>query len=286
MTLPEITYDLWEAIRSSRIVTDDNIDYRNLANWVHNQRALWLKRNIDKYQYLDDNICQDYEVTLDNVSSFEGGRREITSGMLTKGIEYTIVESELGVTDFTPAGATNDLIGTSFIAYDDSETYPSNEVTWGENGKLVYYIEIESPINVVKSLSPITPLLELAGEPAILEITSNDVTNKEFQYVPYNQLRWSGNGKFNSQLTYVSLRNGYIYLKYGNQHQSPNNMRSLLIRGVFQTPTEVPGYDEEKSNYPVNRHILDYMKARVLELDLAAIKNSNDDEIANNKDDV
>lgn len=58
VTLNEIVYDLWETVRPL-ISDDDFLDERKFKYWIHNQRALWLRNELNKNRTIDDNIIQD-----------------------------------------------------------------------------------------------------------------------------------------------------------------------------------------------------------------------------------
>ena len=47
MTLNELVYRLWEELRGS-IKDHDDIDERQLASYIHTQRALWISRELNK----------------------------------------------------------------------------------------------------------------------------------------------------------------------------------------------------------------------------------------------
>ena len=57
-TLSEIIYDLWQSV-SANISDDSVLDERLLKYWVHNQRALWLRNELNKNRTIDDNVIQD-----------------------------------------------------------------------------------------------------------------------------------------------------------------------------------------------------------------------------------
>ena len=78
MTLNELVYDLLE--RYQNIISDDiDIDFRKVAFWIHNQRALWISNNLKKLRYVQDVIAQeirDVELEIvDNINIVNG--REI-----------------------------------------------------------------------------------------------------------------------------------------------------------------------------------------------------------------
>jgi len=64
MLLSEINYDLLEVIRDFSIVDDERISQRLLTHWVNNQRALFIKRSLDKGEDLGDNLLQTEVGTL------------------------------------------------------------------------------------------------------------------------------------------------------------------------------------------------------------------------------
>ncbi len=272
MTLPEIAYDLLETVRNANIVDDERVDMRMLYYWIHNQRSLWLKRKLDTILDIDDNLIQ----TIQSELVFEGNTARLyytqSSGNLVIGRTYTIKDYEKGVTDFTIVGAANNRVDTEFIA-------TANTPTWGRFGLLQYY-EVVPTDNIVlcKTKFKIPPTLELNYGNAVLEVTSPDLMTKEFSFVPFNQFRFSGSGLFNTKSLFVAIRDGYWYVKYGKDNVSPNTIKNIVIRAIFQNPTEVPDYDIDTSNYPINRHILDFMKEMIIKSNLQIILSTPSDE--------
>lgn len=58
MTLKEIIGELRLTIRAQKLYDDDELDDRLLKHWVHNQRALWIRNEINKNHSVDDQIIQ------------------------------------------------------------------------------------------------------------------------------------------------------------------------------------------------------------------------------------
>ena len=73
MTLNELVYDLLE--RYQNIISDDiDIDFRKVAFWVHNQRALWISNNLKNLRYVQDVIAQEIrDVELEIVDNINIG---------------------------------------------------------------------------------------------------------------------------------------------------------------------------------------------------------------------
>lgn len=58
VTLNQLAYDLLELVRPE-ISDDEAIDLRQVKFWIHNQRALWLRNELNRFRTIDDNIIQD-----------------------------------------------------------------------------------------------------------------------------------------------------------------------------------------------------------------------------------
>ena len=58
MTLNELISELRLIIRGQELYDDDELDDRLLKQWVHNQRALWIRNETNKNHSIDDQIIQ------------------------------------------------------------------------------------------------------------------------------------------------------------------------------------------------------------------------------------
>jgi len=58
MTLNEAIYELRGIIRRENLYDDDRLDDRLLKHWVHNQRALWIRNEMNKPRSVDEQIIQ------------------------------------------------------------------------------------------------------------------------------------------------------------------------------------------------------------------------------------
>ena len=88
-TKAELIYDLWQVI--TPLVSDDSIvDERMLSYWIDNQRATWLRNELNKNRTIDDNIQQSLgAVELEIVDTIEN--TDIT------GISHKILKSKLQI---------------------------------------------------------------------------------------------------------------------------------------------------------------------------------------------
>lgn len=277
MTLYEISYDLLETIRNAKLSDDESIDHRLMWNWIHNQRALWLTRKLNNIRDYDDNLIQTINVELEYANKTTILRKSITNGLLTPNILYTI-KSAKGSTkaDFRPCGALNNKVGTTFTV--DVKTNSRTPI-WGSNGVLEYDVVIPTDRNILlKSKTTLPATLELNYGNAVLEVTSPDLLTKEFSFVPFNQLRFSGEGRFNTKQLFCAIRDNYWFIKYGKDNLTYNTISNIIVRAIFQDPTKVPGYNINTSNYPINRHILDFMKEQIIKSNLQVVLSTKSDE--------
>jgi hypothetical protein len=80
MTLNEIIFDLRGIIRNNRLADDDRLDNRLLKEWVHTNRAVWIRRESSKGGWqVDRQIIQDIYCDLEVTD------RSKVSGLTTGG---------------------------------------------------------------------------------------------------------------------------------------------------------------------------------------------------------
>lgn len=58
MTLNEGVYELKEIIRKNNLSDDDRLDNRLIKDWIHGQRELWIRNEVNKNHKIDPQIIQ------------------------------------------------------------------------------------------------------------------------------------------------------------------------------------------------------------------------------------
>lgn len=58
MTLNQLVHELRGIIRRENLYDDDRLDGRLLKHWIHNQRALWIRNEMNKPRSVDEQIIQ------------------------------------------------------------------------------------------------------------------------------------------------------------------------------------------------------------------------------------
>ena len=112
--------------------------------------------------------------------------------------------------------------------------------------------------------------------PAISEISSPDYMSKTIQLVPFDRLRWVGNGVVNKKFIFGAFYDGRIYLK--SKSPLTKGISRILVKGVFADPTEVSTYVAGTSQYPVNDYMIKYMRNELFKTDFQILLGSKPDE--------
>jgi hypothetical protein len=92
MKLNEILSELRLKIRANKLYDDDEIDDRLLKQWLHNQRELWIRNEVNKNRSIDDQIIQKLSLTMSVVDRSDCPLRTTSASILksTQQIPKTI----------------------------------------------------------------------------------------------------------------------------------------------------------------------------------------------------
>jgi len=124
---------------------------------------------------------------------------------------------------------------------------------------------------------PLPRLIEsIRFGPAIYEISSPDYMSKTIQLVPFDRLRWVGNGVVNKRFMYGAFYDNRIYVKAKSPLHKP--LGTILVKGVYADPTEVSTYVAGVSQYPVNDYMIKYMRNELFKTDFQILLGSKSDE--------
>lgn len=112
--------------------------------------------------------------------------------------------------------------------------------------------------------------------PMIEEIYSPYVDEYPFTVVNRTALRYSGNGKFNQGIIFVSYDNNKLYFKYKNE--GFNNMTKISVAAIFSEPEDVPGFAVDTDEYPMDLDVFNYCKDMIKKHDLKLLLAQYSDE--------
>jgi hypothetical protein len=136
----------------------------------------------------------------------------------------------------------------------------------GIQSQTSYFCGKTQDYTIYRTTEPLPSILTGHFSPLVLELTSEDMMQYPFSFVPFSQLRFSGNGRFNTNLIYGSMDvDKYLYLKTNDEFI---DRPSVTIKAVFEDPEKVPGFDEEVDEYPCSLDLIELIKKAVFDIDL------------------
>lgn len=153
-------------------------------------------------------------------------------------------------------------------------TVAVNTVT--ANGDYPYSNNTTQLYKIVESTTTIPTIVEGKQGPISFTVESEDLMKLPFSIVDYDQLRFSGNGRFNTNLIFGAFRDEKLYFKYNTYFDT---YTTINIRAIFEDPRLVTGFDETLTRYPANLGLIEYIKNAIFDKDIRMIFSSKSDNI-------
>lgn len=113
--------------------------------------------------------------------------------------------------------------------------------------------------------------------PMIAGLYSPYVDEYSYTMVGRNQLRFSGNGKFNQRIIYFSYFDGRLVLK--SKESAYRIVSDVDLTAVFSNPQDVPEFDVELDDYPIDEDGVNWIKEQFLKLDAKILMGQFSDEV-------
>jgi hypothetical protein len=139
------------------------------------------------------------------------------------------------------------------------------------------------PNPILKSVLPVPNFINNAYGPLVYEIKGTFSTSLPFIFVPFDRLRWSGNGFMNQNNIFASIDDNYLYIK--SKNSSFKMLEDISISGVFEDPLSVldingdPLITVDSGRYPINGELFNTIKNLVIKESLMVMLKTNSDEI-------
>jgi len=146
-----------------------------------------------------------------------------------------------------------------------------NRIDFGSYTGTVTTASVPNPINTKFGL-------------ALVEIASTDFNQYPFTIVNSSHFRFAGNGRFNRDNIFVCYENNTLFFKSGDT--TFNTLEQCIIRGVFEYPENVPGFDVENDDYPVDVQGIDYIKESIFRMDIRMFMAGITDEISDSSGEI
>jgi len=150
-------------------------------------------------------------------------------------------------------------------------------------GDYPYVNDTTQIYEIIQSTTDIPRIIEGKNGPLVLSLESQDAMKLPFSLVDYDYLRFSGNGKFNKNIIFGSIRDNKLYFKYNEFFEEYTN---VILRAVFESPSDISGYDKEVSPYPIDLSFQDYIKSAILEEDISKFLKGVTDEASDSTGEI
>lgn len=213
-------------------VSDDTVlDDRLIAHWIHKQRALWIRNELNKsHRSVDSGITQTMIMNLELVTDNELDTLGVPEG-------YTLYKTE--------------------------ETFPNT-------------IELHNSIPIVH-VGPVYDSL----------VTDLDRTRytRPFKLIDFTGSSFVGYGKFSKGKSFAYPMDNKIYVFKHIADSYYDALDKIKIVGVFENPSEVPGFDED-DRYPMSMYMWNYIKGTIIREDLKSFYVPIIDDVNNASNDI
>jgi hypothetical protein len=138
-------------------------------------------------------------------------------------------------------------------------------------------------VTLLKTKQKIAEPLLLNNRYAITKVSPLNFVMDNFKFVNYDEAIYTGHGKFNKFMNVAFLKDDYLYIKAtANNHAKA--LKYIRLEGIFADPLLVPGFDEDKDDYPISNNIWNTMIEDIIKGKIS-IKLSSDNDIVNNATD-
>jgi len=130
--------------------------------------------------------------------------------------------------------------------------------------------------NYIMRTEELPKMIEGRSGPAIYEIHTADISSRTMQFVPFDRLRWCGNGTTNRNVLYAAWYDNRIYVKSNSEIEK--GIKYINVVAIFADPTEVSTFDEDTDDYPMNDYMIRYAKNLILTEDFKITSSTKSDE--------
>lgn len=143
------------------------------------------------------------------------------------------------------------------------------EQVLGTNGYVsLQLVDIAAPLSTtvpVKVTTISIPKTIETEKMSTLIVTSPDFSSKAYKLIKIDDLRYIGNSRFNKEAIVCFRLEDKVYMFCPD----PNNhefklLNKIKIRGYFDDPSSVIGFNEETDEYPISERLFSYLKNEIV----------------------
>lgn len=140
---------------------------------------------------------------------------------------------------------------------------------------------------VLKSTLRIPDVIELHNKNAVLR-AYGDIGMRPFSIVSWNQFQFAGRGDYGKKEVYISIKNGYVYVKSFNKlHRL---MTNVYLDVILEDPTDIKDYcvssdcyDQDTFEYPIKSYAYAYITPQIINAFIQKLQ-MPEDELNNSED--
>lgn len=140
---------------------------------------------------------------------------------------------------------------------------------------------------VLRSTVTIPDVIELHTKNAILR-AYGDIGMRPFSIVSWNQFQYAGRGDYGKKEVYVSVKNGYVYVKsFSKLHRL---MTQIHLDVILEDPTDIKDYcagsdcyDQDTFVYPIKSYAYAYIVPQIINAFIQKLQ-MPEDELNNSED--
>lgn len=133
--------------------------------------------------------------------------------------------------------------------------------------------------NTILRTAEVPKMIEYRVGPAIYELSAADLISPTIANVPFDRLRWCGNGVVNKHMLFAAFYDNRFYVKSNSEIEKP--LMYLNVRAIFADPTQVSTFVVDTDDYPVNEYMIEYMKNAILQSDIEPLLKTPSDDTNN-----
>jgi hypothetical protein len=116
----------------------------------------------------------------------------------------------------------------------------------------------------------------------VYDIYGSNESSYIYSYVTPNHFKFSGNGKFNSKIIFVTYKDSHLLLN----STSTTLPSTVNISGILEDPTSASGYDIDNDIFPIDYDGVEYIKKMVLKEDVNSFLSGIADEVSDSSGEI
>jgi hypothetical protein len=136
-----------------------------------------------------------------------------------------------------------------------------------QEGPSTVYQTVHTPKIVHSRYGPLLSEVTFLGNP--LHVPFKVVNNHHF--------RFTGEGRFNRNLTYVTYRDGKLFLKSSDNNLSYTD--KIGVKAIIDNPENIQEFNKDEDDYPITYDAYNFIKNELLSKDISIFVSGDSDKV-------